>query len=233
MTIAATRTLELNINSIIQLAMNLAGLMNPQQSTSDPQFSPYRGMALNFLEIICKSTQNVAVIERHTVLQSATVTALSATVTLSTSAMAMLGQAMFSETAGTEQVPVTLIDLAAYQAIPDKTLTGTPSVAYFNRQPIPSLTLWPVPDTNGDIVVQSHILAADVSNASETLDFERHWTEYFLWRLAFYLSTSGTLPVNERAMLRSEADRLLGNAVEYSRSNVPAQIRFAHRTPWT
>jgi hypothetical protein len=233
-TIAATRTRELDINTIIARAMQLAGLMNPQQSTSDPTFAPYRQMALDFLETICKETQAEAVIERHVVLQTATVTASNATVTLATSAMAMLGDAMFTQTGDTIAVPVTLIDIATYQAIPDKTTTSDyPSLGYFNRQPTPTITLWPVPDTGGTLSVQSHILAADVSDATNTLDFERHWTGFFMWELAYWMSTSGTMPIADRMALRAEARNRKEVASSYSHSLLPKQIRFGHKTPWS
>jgi hypothetical protein len=233
-TIAATRTRELDINTIIARAMQLAGLMNPQQSTSDPTFAPYRAMAVDFLETICKEVQNGAVIERHSVLQTATVTAGNAVVTLSTSAMTMLGAASFKETGSDIELPVALVDLATYHAIPEKTLTGSePSLGYFNRQPTPTITLWPVPDTNGTLTVQAHILAADVSNVADTLDFERHWTGFFMWELAYWLSTSGSMPLQDRAALRAEAISRLDKATAYSKSMVPTQIRFTHRTGWS
>lgn len=234
MTIAATRTHELDINTIIRRAMQLAGLMNPQQSTGDPTFAPYREMALDFLETICKGVQAEAAIERHVVLQTCAVTASNATVTLDVSAMAMLGTAMFTQTGDTIGVPVTIVDLATYQAIPDKTVTSDyPSMALYNRQPVPTLTLWPVPDTGGSLVVQAHILAADVTDATKTLDFERHWTPFFMWELAYYLSTSGTMALPDRMALRAEAKGHLETAKAYSHSLLPVQVRFGHKTPWT
>ncbi len=234
MTIAATRTHELDINTIIARAMQLAGLMNPQQSTSDPTFAPYRQMALDFLETICKSVQGEAVIERHVVLQNAPVTAGNATVPLSTSSSAMLGAAMFLQTGDTIAVPVTLVDIATYQAIPEKTSTSDyPSMGYYQRQPAPSITLWPVPDTSGTLTVQAHILAADVQDPTKTLDFDRNWTAFFMWELAYWLSTSGTMPIAERMALRAEARNLKEVAIAYGHSLLPQQIRFGHKTPWS
>lgn len=233
MTIAVTRTRELDINTIVQRSMQLAGLMSPQQSTSDPAFAPQRTMAVDFLELICKGVQGGAVIERHVVRQTAAVTALSATVTLATSAMTMVGTAMFTETGFTEETPVNFIDLQTYQAIPEKTLTGRPAQGYFARQPIPTVTLWPVPDVNGTLTVVSHILSADVSNASETIDFERNWTDYFVWELAHYLSVSAGMPKQDCGYMRSRAEEKLEICKRYSKSNVAVQMRYSHRTPWS
>jgi hypothetical protein len=167
------------------------------------------------------------------VRQTAAVTALNATVTLATSAMSMLGMAMFTETGFTEELPVMFIDLQTYQAIPEKTLTGKPAQGYFARQPTPTITLWPVPDVNGTLTVQSHILAADVSNASETLDFERLWTAFFMWELAHQLAVSAGLDKADCGYLRSQAEKKLEVAKRYSKSNVPVQMRYAHKTPWS
>lgn len=233
MTIAATRTRELDINTIVQRSMQLAGLMSPQSSTSDPSFAPQRTMAVDFLELICKGVQGGAIIERHIVRQTAAVTALSATVTLATSAMSMIGMAMFMETGFTEETPVTFIDLQTYQSIPEKTLTGKPAQGYFARQPTPTITLWPVPDVNGTLTVQSHILSADVSNAADTLDFERLWTDYFVWELGHYLSVAAGLAKTDCGYMRARAEEKLEICKRYSKSNAPTQMRMAHRTPWS
>lgn len=234
MTISANRTRELDINTIVQRAMQLAGLMNPQQSTSDPTFAPYRGMALDFLEAICKGVQAEAVIERHVILDPCVVTAGNPVTAPSVGGMAMLGTAMFKRTGDTIALPVTFVDLATYQAIPDKTVESDyPSMALFYRQPAPTINLWPVPQVDGILTVQAHILAANVDNASETVDFERHWTGYFMWELAYYLSTSGTMDLPSRMALRAEARRHFEVASSYSHSLLPVQVRLGHKTPWS
>lgn len=229
MTISASRTRELNINTICARAMQLAGLMNPQESTSAPQFAPKLAMAMDFLDTICKDIQSSAVMERHTTRASAVVTALSPTVTLTSSVSAVLGDMMFLATGDTTETPVIQIDLHAYSAISDKTSQGTPTLGYVSRQPVPTVTLWQVPDTNGALWYVQHVLAADVSLATDTVDFERHWTAYLMWKLAFWLSTSAG--GSGRRDLNTEAEKLFETAASYSASHQPIQMRVSHRIP--
>ena len=152
MTIAATRTRELDINTIVKRAMQQAGMMEPSGNTSDPLFGPRREMALDMLDTICKDIQTSAVIARHVILQSAAVTSGSNTVTLSTNTMALMGSvAMFKETGQNVEIPVRIVGLDDYMQITDKTASGWPSIGYHARQAAPTITLWPVPDRNGTL----------------------------------------------------------------------------------
>lgn len=229
MTISASRTRELDINTICARAMELAGLKNPQESTSAPQFAPKLAMAMDFLDTICKRIQATAIIERHTTRASAAVTASNATVTLTASVSAVFGNMMFLASGDTVELPVVQIGIEAYQGIVDKTAEGTPTMGYVSRQPTPTVTLWPVPNASGTLTYVQHILAADVSNASETLDFERLWTAFFMWELAFWLSTSAG--GSGRRALRDEAREMFEEAASYSRAQRPIRMHVMHRIP--
>lgn len=229
MTISASRTRELDINTICARAMQLAGFMNPQESTSAPQFAPKLAMAMDFLDTICKQLQSTAIIERHCTRTSAAVTATVATVTLTSSVKSVLGDMTFLPTGDTIETPVMQIDQHAYNSIVEKTSQGTPTMGYVSRQPTPTVTLWQVPNVNGALWYVQHILAADVSNAAETVDFERHWTAYLMWELAFWLSTSGGGA--GRRDLAAKAEKLFETAASYSAAQRPIQMRVAHRIP--
>lgn len=232
MTIAATRTRELDINSIVKRAMQLGGLMEPGASVTDPLFGPRREMAMDFLDTICKSIQNEAVIERHSTRSTAAVTAASATVTLSTSTMMLLGMVMFTPTGQTYESPIRVLSIDEYQVIADKTITGTPSMAYFARQPVPTLTLWPVPDVNGTATYEYHTLAADVSLATDTLDFERHWSQFFIWELAHQLLFASGVALDRCSYADKRAKEKLETAKAYSRSHQPLRFSVSHPTGW-
>lgn len=233
MTISASRTRELDISTIVKRAMQTAGLMEPGASTVDPLFGPRREMAMDMLDSICKSVQNEAVIDRHVVRTTAAVTAASATVTLSTSAMMLLGKVMFAETGETYESPIQVVSTDDYNNIGDKTTTGTPSVALFNRQPTPTLTLWPVPDANGTVTYEYHTLAADVSLETDTLDFERHWTSFFIWELAHQLLFASGVALDRVGYARKRAETLLETAKAYSRNHQSIRFVSNHKTPWS
>lgn len=232
MTIAATRTRELDINAIVKRAMQLAGFMEPGASVTDPLFGPKREMAMDFLDTICKSIQNEAIIDRHVTRATAAVTASSATVTLSTSTMMLLGMVMFAPTGDTYETPIKVLSIDDYQNIGDKTAEGTPSMAYFARQPTPTLTLWPVPDANGTVTYEYHTLAADVSLETDTLDFERHWSQFFIWELAHQLLFSSGVDLDRCSYADKRAKEKLETAKSYSRSHQPLRFRVSHPTQW-
>lgn len=233
MTINASRTREFDIERIVKRAMQRAGLMEPGASTTDPLYGPRREMAMDALDEICKSVQNEAVIDRHVTRATAAVTASVASVTLSTSTMMLLGNVMFMPTGETYESPIRVLSIDEYHAIGDKTTEGTPTTAYFARQPTPTLTLWPVPDANGTVTYEYHTLAADVSLATDTLDFERHWTGYFIWELAHLLSFSSGVSLDRCSYADKRAKEKLETAVAYSRSMQPLRFQHRHLTPWS
>jgi len=231
-TIAATRTRELDINAIVKRAMQLAGLMEPGASVTDPLFGPRREMSMDFLDTICKSIQNEAVIDRHVVRATAPVTATVATVTLNTSTMMLLGMVMFAPTGIAYETPIKVLSIDEYQTIGDKTVTGTPSTGYFARQPTPTLTLWPVPDADGTATYEYHTLVADVSLATDTLDFERHWEQFFIWELAHQLLFASGVALDRCSYANKRSQEKLETAKSYSRSHQPLRFRVFHPTGW-
>lgn len=233
MTISASRTRELDISAIVKRAMQTAGLMEPGASTTDPLFGPRREMAMDMLDSICKSIQNEAVIDRHVVRTTAPVLATIASVTLSTSTMMLLGNVMFAVTGETYETPLRVISVDDYNNIGDKTTDGRPSVAFFNRQPTPTLTLWPVPDANGTVTYEYHTLAADVSLETDTVDFERHWSQFFIWELAHQLLFASGVDLDRCSYARKRAGELLETAKAYSRNHQELRFVTTHRTPWS
>jgi hypothetical protein len=226
MTISASRTRELDINRICALAFQIAGLMNPNESTTAPQFSAKLATAMDFLDTICKRIQSYVRMERHTTRATAAVTATVATANLSSSANSVVGDLMFKATGSDVETPVVQISLETYHAIMDKASVGTPVQAYISRQPTPVATLWQVPSESGTLAYLQHVLAADVSVGSETVDFERHWTAYLMWELAAWLSM-GAGGAKQRA-IQEKADNLLAEAASYSASQRPIQLRVVH-----
>lgn len=87
--------------------------------------------------------------------------------------------------------PLGNISAADYASIANKTIQGPPTSVWFNLQPIPSLTFWPVPDGNGPYTanVQSFRQQQDVSLASgQTLDAPYRFIDAFAAGLAYRLS---------------------------------------------
>lgn len=77
-----------------------------------------------------------------------------------------------------------------YSSFPNKNQQGFPSVFWFNRQIIPQITLWLVPDTAAyTLVLQTatQIQDANLPNG-ETLDVPYRWLDAFVAGLAHRLS---------------------------------------------
>lgn len=234
MTISSSRTRELDINTIVKRAMQLGGLMEPGASTSDPLYGPKRELAMDLLDTICKSLQNEAVIDRHVLRATvAVVGGVSTPLTLSTSAMTLLGKAMYVVTGEVYETPVRILSIDEYHVIGDKTIQARPSTGYFARQPTPTLTLWPVPEDSGTLTYEYHTLVADVSVSTDTLDFERHWEQFFIWELAHQLLFSSGIGLERVSYARSQAQAKLETAKAYSRSPQDLRFRVTHKTPWT
>lgn len=232
MAINSSRTRLFSIATIVQRAYQIAGLMNPLESTSDPAWTAKAGMAADFLDMGLKAMQASSILEKHVYKPTVTIVAGTATYSLDTSILAVIETAMFSETGETTQSAVSPIDRQAYQAITDKTSEGSPSRYWFDRYNH-QISLWPVPDTAGSLVLQAHRLIADGNDTQYDVELERHWTEYLVFDLAYKLCLANSLPLDRTSFFRVRADQLLREAQGYSKSSEPFWLYCAHSTPWS
>jgi hypothetical protein len=226
-------TRELDIDTIIRLAYQSAGLANAGETTTAPGFSAKRAMAADFLDVLMKSMQAGAVIARHVVLETVNVVALTSSYALSSSTLSLDGDAMFKEAGEDVETVVKPMDLESYQAISDKLSDGPPSRYYHQRTATQALILWPVPDQSGTLTVQAHKLVADANVVSYTPDLERHWLDWLTLALAHKLAMASSLPIADKAYLRDQAKEALKTAKQYSQSHVSFSFVLDHRTGWT
>lgn len=233
MTVNPSSTRELSIETIIQRAYQLAGLMGDGESTSSPAYAGKRSVALDFLDTICKDLQAGAVISLHVSRTSLAFTATQSLGVPDTSLLSVIGDGMWLETGGDIETPVKQIDHATYMAIADKAQAGTPTTFFVNRRVTGAFVyVWPVPTTAGALWFRQHRLVADASLPQYTLDLERHWTKYILWELAHWLGKSNSVPLPECAYMAKQARDALEKATGYSKPAVPFQMKLSHRTRW-
>lgn len=235
MTVSTTRTLEFNIDTIVKTAYQLAGLADDMSSTSDPWYAARRSKGMTLLEVICKELQGVAFIERHQTRFNATAIAGNPVASFGSFDDMLTNAAMFAmyeETGSDTQLPINIVSNATYEAIINKDEEGTPSLMYFDRLN-KTAYLWPVPYIGGTLSMLSLRLTADVKNASDTLDFERHWTGFFVWELAHQLAMSGGISLDRVAYLGGKAEGKKKDAIAFSSNLAPLQMHMGHRTPWT
>jgi hypothetical protein len=78
-----------------------------------------------------------------------------------------------------------------YESIPNKSQSGSPSSYFYDRQSVPQVTLWPVPDAAATYVLNMRIFSqtqdATLVNGT-TLDLPYRWLDVFVAGLAHRLS---------------------------------------------
>lgn len=231
MAINPSSTRSFTIATVIRRAYQLSGLMNAIESTADPAWAAKAEMAADFLDMGLKSMQAAGILEKHVALTTLAITGGTATYAVPATVMGLLGNAMWAETGDDTQTPVVPIDREAYQAITNKTSDGEPSRYWYDRY-LQQVSLWPVPQQSGSLVVQGHRLIADGDLTQYDVELERHWTEYLVFDLAYKLCLANSLPLDRCSYLRVRASELLTDAQGYSKSSEPFFLYNAHRTGW-
>lgn len=235
MTISTAATTELTIDVICRRAMQLAGLIEPQQGPDDPSWASKSAMARDFLEADVEYMQSVGLMTRAVELYSITMLTDVSTYALASTTLDVVGAAMFNSTGETTQTLVQIIDRDRYQRITDKSSSGRPTMYYPDRGSTVSVIVWPVPDSSnlGTLVVQRHKALATATDPTKTLDFERYWTEYFMWSLAHKLSVAAGLPIARVAYMRSQSDKALDRVMANSgRQRAASHFHIDHKTGW-
>jgi hypothetical protein len=90
-----------------------------------------------------------------------------------------------------------------------------------------------VPDENGTVTYEHHMLVADVSLETDTLDFERHWQQFFIWELAHQLLFASGVALDRCSYANKRAQEKLETAKSYSRSHQPLRFTVGHKTGWS
>ena len=96
MTIDSTAAVDMDVDRIVRRAMQLAGLMTPQQGPDDPAWIAQSGMARDFLEADAEHLQSVGIMQRNVEFYDVDIVAGTATYALPSSTLDVLGVAMFA-----------------------------------------------------------------------------------------------------------------------------------------
>lgn len=120
-------------------------------------------------------------------------TAGTATYTLEAKDIMILAAYIRTGTSGVDQVdriisPVSTVEYASY---PNKEADGFPTVYWFNRQIIPQITLWSVPDNTQTytLIMQVVQQLQDINlGSNETPEIPYRWIDCFIAGLAYRLA---------------------------------------------
>lgn len=236
MTIASTRTRELDINRITLRAYQLAGLINESQGITADKGAFARDILGNIID----EMQSQGLRARAVEFRNVTLVAGTTSYTMGTDVLDVVGDAMYIDpdeadvNAAAGEIPIVMIGRDEWQLLSDKSATGRPTLFYVHRTGSPPVVkFWPTPDadTDGTVRFQIHILAADSNDSSKTLDLERVFTQYITWELAHHICLANSLN-NQARYYGEQARTKLEMCKSFSAQRTPARFVVKHRTGW-
>ena len=133
---------------------------------------------------------------------------------------------------GTTQsdLSISRISVSTYATIPSKTNTGRPVQCYINRQsPIPTITLWPVPDN-----AQTYTLVywrlrrlQDAGTGANTQDVPFRFLPALIAGTAYHMAMKTPEGLARLPMLKAQYDETLADAMSEDRDK--SSVRFVPR----
>jgi hypothetical protein len=238
LTVASTTVKEFNVGQIITVAYRQSALVGDGQTPTEDQM--LRG--LDLLGIIMQGTQAKGFFAKTVDFYNVTLQTGVFQYSLPANATDVLGPGMYIAPGYTNvdqaqaELYVSPVDREDWHQIQSKSSSGSPSVYYAHRSPtLIQLRIWPVPSTTenaGVIRFQIHRLRADVTDRNATVDAERFWSEWLVYRLAADLSIGAGLPIARITMLETKAAMMLREAMTMAKETGPTRFTLDHRTSW-
>lgn len=233
MTVNASSTLEFNINQVVKLALQSAGLLPAGAQASGVQWETKATQARELLDVLVDALQLRGQFARSTEFYDVTIVEGTSEYALPATTVAVIGEAMMATEDEDFQTTVRPVSMGEYQAISEKTSTGRPTLFWAQMHATVSLVLWPVPDSDGTLTIQRQRLLADNNDGSATLDLERYWTRHIMYMLAHDLAVANSMPIQRCGYLRSLAESELALCKAKASGRVQPMITSAHRTQWS
>ncbi len=231
MTTSAQSTFEFDIAKVVRMAYQVAGLMNESQPMSGDAWTAKLAMAMDFLESDLKALQASNLFVRPMDFYDLTVEAGTAQYTMPAETLDLIGDAMWLGDGSDYELPVKPIQRDQWMRYANKDAEGQPTSYYSDRQSTLSVYLYPTPADAGRLRFQRHRLLANVRNGANTLDVERHWTEYLFCKLGKWLAFNASLD-QKAGLLDKQADKAYLAASQYSKQRGSQQLYVGHRTGW-
>lgn len=236
MTIATTRTREIDIGRICLRAFQKAGIRNMSQQLTVDQATFARDELANIIDEMQAHGLRARAVE----FRDVTLVAAQSAYTMATDVLDVVGNAMFIQpdqdpAAAVGEIPVVMIGRDEWQLLSNKAATGRPTQYYVHRTGSPpELRLWPIPDSNnaGTLRIQAHLFAADSSDSSKTMDLERTYTQYVEYALAAVIAEAESLPEGRVGYFYKIAQEKLELCKSFAAQRTPARFVVRHRTGW-
>lgn len=138
----------------------------------------------------------------------------------------------------TGETPVKPMSAFRWNQLSGKSSIGTPMHYFLERNNQNAsgqlqIRLWPIPSEAGKIRFRVHRIPGSSSTGSDNPDFKRHWELWAVYALAYELMTDGSMPLDERMLMRSDRDAAFEKLKSYDTNNTPPDVVFVHTTPWS
>src|SRR5512139_865086 len=230
MTIDADSTYEFTVGRIVLRAHQLASLMGPEQAASGIQWEARARMARECLETIIKALQTEGKLVRMWTFYELSVTDGEDAYVLPASILDVFEDAAYIDPSdATSETPIKQMDLQQWQRLGTRAAEGRPVMYYAHRADGPvEVRFWPTPDEDATVRLQVYELAANVTDATKTIQLERHWGLYLLYALAAMLAESANLNRSKINGLLAIAAMELRRAKGYSHQRTPNQAMVTH-----
>jgi len=218
MTTSGTYDFNLDIDEVIQEASEMIG--------GEDTLGHEPASARRSINLMLKDWQNRGVLLWSTSVSSVTVSASTATYSLSSSTIDALEVVLNRDSTDIQLQRVTPEE---YLLIPNKTQTGRPTQYSIRRErDNPVMSVWPLPDNSTDILKMEIISELQDVNKSaiQNADLPKRFLPCLTCGLAYYMSMKRPLvPENRIMMLKANYEELLMRAMEEDRERASMFIR--------
>jgi len=218
MAVSGTYDFNLDIDEVIQEATEMIG--------GEDTLGHEPASARRSINLMLKDWQNRGVLLWSTSVSSVTVSASTATYSLSSSTIDSLEVVLNRDNTDIQLQRVTPEE---YLLIPNKTQTGRPTQYSIRRErDNPVMSVWPLPDNSTDILKMEIISELQDVNKSaiQNADLPKRFLPCLTCGLAYYMSMKRPLvPENRIMMLKANYEELLMRAMEEDRERASMFIR--------
>ena len=218
MAVSGTYDFNLDIDEVIQEASEMIG--------GEDTLGHEPASARRSINLMLKDWQNRGVLLWSTSVSSVTVSASTATYSLSSSTIDALEVVLNRDSTDIQLQRVTPEE---YLLIPNKTQTGRPTQYSIRRgRDNPVMSVWPLPDNSTDILKMEIISELQDVNKSaiQNADLPKRFLPCLTCGLAYYMSMKRPLvPENRIMMLKTNYEELLMRAMEEDRERASMFIR--------
>jgi hypothetical protein len=218
MTTSGTYDFNLDIDEVIQEASEMIG--------GEDTLGHEPASARRSVNLMLKDWQNRGVLLWSTSVSSVTVSASTATYSLSSSTIDALEVVLNRDSTDIQLQRVTPEE---YLLIPNKTQTGRPTQYSIRRErDNPVMSVWPLPDNSTDILKMEIISELQDVNKSaiQNADLPKRFLPCLTCGLAYYMSMKRPgVPENRIMMLKANYEELLARAMEEDRERASMFIR--------